>query len=128
MQVIRPGPGGPGFGPNAGQGGGFGPGFRPGQPPRGPVGQSIPGPAWAGADSGWARLFVGGGRRLGLRPGDLVGAITNEAQVPGSMVGAIRIDDAFSLVDVQEGVAEAVVQALRGATIRGRKLAVRRDG
>ncbi len=124
----RPGPGGPGFGPNAGQGGGFGPGFRPGQPPRGPVGQSIPGPAWAGADSGWARLFVGGGRRLGLRPGDLVGAITNEAQVPGSMVGAIRIDDAFSLVDVQEGVAEAVVQALRGATIRGRKLAVRRDG
>jgi ATP-dependent RNA helicase DeaD len=47
--------------------------------------------------------------------------------VPGSVVGAIRIDDTFSLVDVQEGVAEAVLQSLRGATIRGRRLRVRRD-
>ena len=46
---------------------------------------------------------------------------------PGSAIGAIRIDDAFSLVDVHESVAEPVVQALRRATIRGRKLPVRFD-
>ena len=98
---ARPGPGGPGPGPGSGDRGG----------PGGP----------------WVRLFVGGGRRAGLRPGDLVGAITNEAHVPGSVVGAIQINDAFSLVDVQEAVADQVVRALREATIRGRRLQVRRD-
>jgi ATP-dependent RNA helicase DeaD len=62
-----------------------------------------------------------------LRPGDLVGAITNEAHVPGSAVGAIQINDGFSLVDVQEAVADPVIAALREATIRGRRLQVRRD-
>jgi len=78
-------------------------------------------------DGGWVRLFVGGGRRAGLRPGDLVGAITNEAHVPGSVVGAIQINEGFSFVDVQEGVADAVVAALASATIRGRHMPVRRD-
>jgi len=93
---------------------------RPGGSPPGGAGR--PGP-----DGPWVRLFVGGGRRVGLRPGDLVGAITNEAHVPGSVVGAIQINEGFSLVDVQEGVADAVVMALVGATIRGRRLQVRRD-
>jgi ATP-dependent RNA helicase DeaD len=70
---------------------------------------------------------VGGGRRAGIRPGDLVGAITNEAGVPGSVVGAIQINDGFSLVDVQASVADDVGRALAGATIRGRRLQVRRD-
>jgi ATP-dependent RNA helicase DeaD len=56
-----------------------------------------------------------------------VGAITNEAHVPGSVVGAIQINEGFSLVDVQEGVADTVVNALRQATIRGRRLQVRLD-
>ena len=75
----------------------------------------------------WVQLVVGGGRRAGIRPGDLVGAITNEAGVPGSVVGAIQIADDFALVDVRAPVAEAIAHALRGATIRGRKLPVRRE-
>jgi ATP-dependent RNA helicase DeaD len=106
----RPGPGGPS--PRSGQGG-------PGGPPRGGDRPGSSGP--------WVRLFVGGGRRAGLRPGDLVGAITNEAHVPGGVVGAIQINEGFSLVDVQEGVADAVIAALREATIRGKRLQVRRD-
>ena len=47
--------------------------------------------------------------------------------MPGSVVGAIRIFDDFALVDVQPAVADAVAQALRGATIRGKKLPVRRE-
>ncbi len=81
----------------------------------------------AGPGGNWVRLFVGGGRRAGIRPGDLVGAITNEAGVPGSVVGAIQINDGFSLVDVQASVADDVGRALAGATIRGRRLQVRRD-
>ena len=106
----RPGPGG--FGPRLGQG-------APGGPPRGADRPGSSGP--------WVRLFVGGGRRAGLRPGDLVGAITNEAHVPGGVVGAIQINEGFSLVDVQEGVADAIIAALREATIRGKRLQVRRD-
>jgi ATP-dependent RNA helicase DeaD len=78
-------------------------------------------------DGRWVRLFVGGGRRAGIRPSDLVGAITNEAGVPGSAVGAIQINDGFSLVDVAEAVADDVGRALAAATIRGRRLQVRRD-
>ncbi|HKG56984.1 MAG TPA: DEAD/DEAH box helicase [Candidatus Limnocylindrales bacterium] len=76
---------------------------------------------------GWVRLFVGAGRRAGMRPGDLVGAITHEADVPGSSVGAIQIADGFSLVEVPESQADDIVRVLRGASIRGRKVPVRRE-
>jgi ATP-dependent RNA helicase DeaD len=76
---------------------------------------------------GWEQLWIGGGRRAGLRPGDLVGAIANEAGVPGSVVGAIQLFDDFALVDVQGQVADAVERALRNATIRGQRLPVRRE-
>ncbi len=110
---MRPGPGEmqPGPRPWPGQP------VRPGQP-----GQL--GPAAGGA---WVRLYVGGGRRAGMRPADLVGAITAEAGVPGSAIGAIQITDSFSLVDVADEVVEQVVRALRTATIRGRTFAVRLD-
>jgi ATP-dependent RNA helicase DeaD len=78
-------------------------------------------------EAGWTRLFVGAGRQAGMRPGDIVGAITNEAGVAGSDVGAIQIADGFSLVDVAAPVADDVVRSLAGASIRGRKVAVRRE-
>ena len=100
-----------------------GPGVRPasgsrGGPPRTPRGPEA---------DGWVQLWIGGGRRAGLRPGDLVGAIANEAGVPGSVVGAIQLFDDFALVDVQGPVADAVAAALRNAKIRGQKLPVRRE-
>ena len=105
------------------------PPFRPGPPPweapRGPRPPGAPHPSVA--DGAWVQLYLSGGRRAGIRPGDLVGAITNEAGVPGSAVGAIQIGDDFALVDVQAAVAEAVAHALRGARIRGQKLTVRRE-
>lgn len=76
---------------------------------------------------GKARLFVGAGRLDGLRPGDLVGAIANEASVDGRAIGAIEITDRFSLVEVPAEQAEDIIRALRGTTIRGRKVNVRRD-
>ena len=118
------GPGGPRRGgvpvfPRGGAGGGYRdqgrPSGGPGRQPRGPE-----------AD-GWEQLWIGGGRRAGLRPGDLVGAIANEAGVPGSVVGAIQLFDDFALVDVQGQVADAVEHALRNATIRGQRLPVRRE-
>ncbi len=87
---------------------------------------SRPGPGGPGT-GGMTRLFVGAGRAAGMRPGDLVGAITNEAGLRGADIGAIQIADGFSLVEVPEPDAERVVRSLRAATIRGQKVQVRRE-
>ena len=73
------------------------------------------------------RLFIGAGKKGGIRPADLVGAITGEAGVPASAVGAIRIAENFSVVDVPEDLADGIVAAMRGAKLRGQKAVVRRD-
>ena len=62
-----------------------------------------------------------------MRPGDLVGAITNEAGLRGGDIGAIQIADGFSLVEVPGDSADAVIEALRRTTLRGRKVVVRRE-
>jgi ATP-dependent RNA helicase DeaD len=73
------------------------------------------------------RVFVGLGRKAGVRPADLVGAIANEAGIDSRDIGAIDITDRFSLVEVPEDAAEEVIRALRGTTIRGKKVLARRD-
>jgi len=73
------------------------------------------------------RLFVGAGRRAGVRPGDLVGAITGEAGLTSRDIGAIEIADGYSLVEVPADRADAVVTALRRSTLRGLKPTVRRE-
>jgi ATP-dependent RNA helicase DeaD len=92
-----------------------------GRPPRRGPNES------SGADSGMTRLFIGAGRERGIRPQDLVGAIANEAGLNGRQIGAIEIADRFSLVEVPEASADAVVSALRGRTIKGKKTTVRRE-
>jgi ATP-dependent RNA helicase DeaD len=74
-----------------------------------------------------AMLFVGAGREAGIRPGDLVGAITGEAGINSKDLGAIQIADRFSLVEVPASRAEEIIAALKATTIRGRKVPVRRD-
>ena len=73
------------------------------------------------------RVYVGAGRKSGVRPGDLVGAIANEARVDSSHIGAIEIADRFSLVEVPERMAERIIDALRSTTIKGKRVTVRRD-
>ena len=74
-----------------------------------------------------SRLFVGAGRRAGIRPGDLVGAITGEVGVESRVIGAIEINDGFSLVEVPEALADDVIDALRATKLRGLKVTVRRE-
>ena len=102
--------------------------FRPdGWGPHAGAGRRAAGPGGQrGAPDGhWTTLFVGAGRRAGMRPGDLVGAITGEAGVSGASVGAIQIADSHSLVEVPEAEAQDILHALSGATIKGRKVPVR---
>ena len=81
----------------------------------------------ANGDGNGVRLFIGAGRDAGLRPGDLVGAITGEADVPSRALGAIEIADKFSLVEVPEALADRIIAALKATKIRGQKVNVRRE-
>jgi ATP-dependent RNA helicase DeaD len=74
-----------------------------------------------------SRIFIGLGRKAGVRPSDLVGAIANEAGIDSRAIGAIEITDRFSLVEVPDESADEVIRALRGTTIRGKKVLARRD-
>jgi ATP-dependent RNA helicase DeaD len=80
-----------------------------------------------GGGGNTTRIFIGVGRSAGIRPQDLVGAITGEAGLKGKDIGAIEIADRHSLVEVGNDVAEDVINALRGTTIRGKKMTVRRE-
>ena len=71
-----------------------------------------------------AALHVGAGRRQGVRPGDLVGAIVNETGLHPKEIGSIVIADHHSIVDLPLDRIEAVAGALKGATIRGRRVPV----
>ena len=106
---VAPRPASKGGSPRSGAGGGGG---KPGRPvPSGPM----------------TRLFIGAGRKAGIRPQDLVGAIANESRLSGRQIGAIEIQDRFSLVEVPEDAADEVVAALRASTVKGKKQTVRRE-
>ena len=104
------------------------PGAKPG--PKGAGGKRPPHPhpnVNMGQNVPMERIYIAAGRRMGMRPADLVGAIANEAKVNPRGIGDIEIADGFSLVELPAPDVERVIRALRGATLRGRKVTVRRD-
>ncbi|HEX4966161.1 MAG TPA: DEAD/DEAH box helicase [Thermoanaerobaculia bacterium] len=81
-----------------------------------------------GTGDGMVRLFLNAGRQSGVRPADVVGAIANEAGVPGREIGAIDIYDRFTLVDVPARFQKQIIEKMSGATLRGRSLEVKIAG
>jgi ATP-dependent RNA helicase DeaD len=71
-------------------------------------------------------LYIGAGREAGIRPGDIVGAITGEAKMTNRQVGGIRVGRNHTLVEVPEALADRVIAALRRTNLRGRKVDVKR--
>ena len=74
------------------------------------------------ASADMTRIFIDLGRNAGIRPGDLVGAIANEAHVDARAIGALDIADAFSLVEVANASVDDIIEALRGTKIRGKSV------
>lgn len=84
-------------------------------------------PAPGPAPVTWTRLYVGVGSKEEVKPGDLVGALAGEADIPGSKIGKIEIRESFSVVEVEAAVAEKVIRAVNGTTIKGRSVRVDYD-
>ena len=86
----------------------------------------------AGSASGtgvpsWTKLWVGVGKKDNIRPGDLLGAIVGETGLAADQIGKIEVRELFCLVEVRPEVAELVVKALNGTTLRGRRIISRLD-
>lgn len=77
---------------------------------------------------GMATLHLSLGTRAGIRPGDLVGAIANEANISSKMISGVEIKEFTSKVDVPEDNVQAIIDALHATRIRGRKVQVSRSG
>lgn len=73
------------------------------------------------------RIFVGVGRIGGMREQDLVRAISGRADVGAPDLGAVELGDRHALVEVPSDLADGVLRAMRGFTIRGQKVTVRLD-
>jgi ATP-dependent RNA helicase DeaD len=73
---------------------------------------------------GMTRIFIGLGRQDGLRPGDIVGAIVNEAGIASKAIGVIDVLDRTAFVEVPLAEGERVVQALRNTKLRNKKVKV----
>jgi ATP-dependent RNA helicase DeaD len=79
-------------------------------------------------EGGMTRLSFNIGRNYRVRPQDLVGAIANEANIPGRAIGAIDIMDTNTFVDVPEDMAQQVISAMSASSVKGRPVNVEMSG
>ncbi|MGN8249706.1 ATP-dependent RNA helicase DbpA [Pseudomonas sp. SMV7] len=70
-------------------------------------------------------LCIAAGRKDKLRPGDILGALTGDAGIPGKQVGKIAIFDFQAFVAVERPLARQAMQRLNSGKIKGRSLKVR---
>jgi ATP-independent RNA helicase DbpA len=70
-------------------------------------------------------LVVDSGRKEKVRPGDILGALTGDAGLPGTAVGKIDVFATRSYVAIQRDVANKALERLRAGKIKGRNLRVR---
>jgi hypothetical protein len=70
------------------------------------------------------RLFISIGRNRRVFPREILGLINAKTEISRDDIGAIRILDNYSFVQVRSSVADAIIEALNGKPFRGRLLTV----
>jgi ATP-dependent RNA helicase DeaD len=64
------------------------------------------------------------GSNHGIKPGNIVGAIANEAGIEGVHIGRVDIREDHSFVDLPEGMPKQVFKALQKVRVAGRELKI----
>jgi ATP-dependent RNA helicase DeaD len=77
------------------------------------------------SEEGMVRLFIDLGRRHHISPGDIVGSIANEADIPGKAIGAIDVNDRFTLVDIPGELVDQVLKKMQRSKIRKYNMNIR---
>lgn len=70
------------------------------------------------------RFWINVGREHGVKPGNIVGAIANEADLDSRYIGEIDIEDDHSFVELPVGMPDEVLQVLKNAVVCQRPLAM----
>ena len=76
---------------------------------------------------GMERFRIEVGRRDRVKPGNIVGAIANEAGLDGENIGAIEIFDDFSTVDLPEGMPKEIFRELKATWVCNKQLNISRS-
>lgn len=94
------------------------PGKHKSRSPGRPVG--IPG-------EGMERFRIEVGREHDVKPRQIVGAIANETGLDGQYIGRIQIQDAYSFVDLPEGMPHETFRHLKKVWVAGQQLRISRN-
>ncbi|MGD8934173.1 MAG: DEAD/DEAH box helicase [Gammaproteobacteria bacterium] len=77
-------------------------------------------------EAGMDRFRIEVGRSHGVQPGNIVGAIANEAGIESQYIGRINIHDDYSLVDLPEGMPKEIFNDLKYVWVSGQQLRISR--
>lgn len=75
-------------------------------------------------DAGMQRYRIAVGHTHGVKPGNIVGAIANEAELDAEHIGRVDIRDDHSMVDLPEGMPKEIFQHLKTVWVSGQKLQI----
>lgn len=75
-------------------------------------------------NDGMARFRIEVGREHGVKPGNIIGCIANEAGLDGEFIQKLNIEDNFSTIDLPMDMPKAVVNELKGAWVCGQQLKI----
>jgi ATP-dependent RNA helicase DeaD len=75
-------------------------------------------------ETGMVRMTLNAGKEQGIVPADVVGTIARYADFPGSTIGAIRIHDKHTTVDIPEQYAEQTLAKAGKCRIRKNNITV----
>ncbi len=80
----------------------------------------------SGPEAGFETYRIEVGKMHGVRPGNIVGAIANEAGLDSKNIGRLRILDAHSLIDLPGEMPAELLQHLRKVWVSGQQLRIAR--
>jgi ATP-dependent RNA helicase DeaD len=72
------------------------------------------------------RFRIEVGHNHNVMPGNIVGAIANEAGIESQYIGRINIHDDYSLVDLPEGMPREIFNDLKKVRVAGQQLRISR--
>ena len=79
-------------------------------------------------EPGMATFRIEVGHQHGVKPGNIVGAIANEAGMPAKYIGRIEIYDDYSTLDLPDDMTPDLIEHLRTVWVAGQQLNMTRDG
>lgn len=71
-------------------------------------------------NSNITKIYLNGGKKKKIRPGDIVGAICKIEGIKSEDIGIIDVQDSVSYVDILNGKGKRVIEELKNITIKGK--------